>query len=396
MNTSRPPFEPAPVGASVRPSCGSALRAGTILLALLAAVAVGDAAAAPGVDGSCRAGPSWLDVDGRLGTVRLTRDGRRALLGFTREGGPGGRDRTFLRVVSVATGRTLLTTELGAFGQVTDIWASHEGTRVWMAAEEDGRVLTVDSRTGDLLMLWVVGRTSPQEGAVSAGDRYLYVTNRVAGTLTLINRTTVGARTVEVGRGVSSVDVWERGRRLVWLANRERDELLAVSGRTGEVVSRMASGGRDPVRLRIRPGTDEIWVAHHGSHDVVVVDARDREIVDRIPLEDAPQDLIFSADGEDAYVAVGRDRVLRIAAGSRVVMGALSSGEYPPALAMAGCVAETTRCEADREDPWTGPSGLPLGWLDDQRIVDGRICGFPERTPAGEPRRQPRPPAGGP
>ncbi len=326
---------------------------------------------------ACEETPGWLQVDGRIGATRLSRDGRRALVGFTREtrSGPG---RTFLRVVDLGDRRAGLTVDLGSYGEVTDIWPSHEGTRAWVAAEEGGRVLTVDTRTGDLLMIWTIGETSSQAGAVSAGDRQIYVTNREAGTLTIIDRATVGARTVELGRGVSAVDLWERGRRTAWLANAVRDELVAVSGRSGDVEARLSSGGRGPIQLRVRPGSDEIWVAHEGSRDVVLVDARDHRILDRIPLDVRPRDLTFSPDGSEAYVESAAGGLVRIDAESRSVTRSVRAGTGPAEVVLAGCLSDPERPCAGGEvrDPWTDASGLPRSWLDDQGIVDGRMCGF--------------------
>jgi DNA-binding beta-propeller fold protein YncE len=315
-------------------------------------------------------------VDGRIGATRLSRDGRRALVGFTREArsGPG---RTFLRVVDLAGRRPGLTVDLGAYGDVTDVWPSHEGTRAWVAAEEGGRVLTVDTRTGDLLMIWTIGESSSQAGAVSAGDRHIYVTNREAGTLTIIDRATVGARTVELGRGVSAVDLWERGARTVWLANALRDELVAVSGRSGDVVARLSSGGRGPIQLRVRPGSDEIWVAHEESRDVVLVDARDHRILDRIPLDVRPRDLTFSRDGAEVYVNASAGVVVEIDAEARSVTRSVREAAGSADVVLAGCLSDPARsCGGEARDPWTDATGLPRSWLDDQGIVDGRMCGF--------------------
>lgn len=359
------------------------------------------------LSGSCRAMPAWLSVDGPVGAATLARDGRRAVVGFTRNpGGPGG-GRTALRVVDLPTGRPLVTAELGDYGRVTDVWPSHEGTRVWLAAEEGGRVLTVDSRTGKLLMMWEIGRTSVQSGAVSRGDRFLYVTNREAGSLTLIDRTTVGARTVQLERGVGSLDVSELGPRSVWVANPLRDELVAVSGRSGEILARMYSGGRGPVHVRARPGSDEIWVAHAGSAELVIVDGREREVVGRIPLASRPDRVAFSDDGSEAFVSLpAGDRVVQVDPESRRVVGPAPTELAPASLGAAGCglahLVASGACRDRSIDPWTGSDGLPVGWVSDEEVVTGRLCPAREQgsaaatsaaltdedpEPAGEARR---------
>lgn len=379
-------------GAGFHPRARRSIPAGLVAAVLLAAVALvhpGPLAAqdlllsgppagpeTTAGDRTCRAAPSWLPTDVRLGASSQALDGRRALLGFSRRTGTPGGERTLLRVVDLVTGRPLVTTDLGGFGRVTDVWASHEGTRAWVAAEKGGRVLTVDSRTGKLLMVWEIGRTSAQSGAVSAEDRYLYVTNREAGTLTLIDRATVGARTVELGRGVESLDVWERGQRTVWVANRIQDELVAVSGRTGRILARMASGGRGPVHLRVRPGTDEIWVAHEESAELVVLDARDHQILDWISLPSAPGKVAFSADGSEAYVSLPtRNRIVLVDPASRELLGIRAPGTMPASLAVAGCLPLAPgACGPYPGEPWIGLNGLPVSWVEDQQIVAGGMC----------------------
>lgn len=275
--------------------------------------------------------------------TELSRDGSRVYVGHAAGGRYGTTVRTRLRVLDHATGGQIRDVDLGSYGRVTDVWTSHEGTRIWVAAESEGRVITVEATTGEVLMMWVVGTDSPQRGTVSADDRHLYVSNRDAGTVTFIDRVTTGAKTVELEPGLSGLSRAPDRRRELWVANREMDRMTVLDARNGAVLSRFGSGGLAPVDVAFHPSGEEVWVVHHWSAELAVFDASTRGLLDVVRLEDRPVALRFSPGGGRAYVGLEDGGVLSLDPETRrVEASAPGSRELPGRLAaaraaIAGC-----------------------------------------------------------
>lgn len=301
-------------------------------------------------DAGCRAEVALLEAAGPGRRLSTDRRGVRAYVAHTRRARPtttgGGRrgagpyrgpdgaaaGNGEVTVVDLRDRRTVDRFHLGATGPISDVWAGHEGGRIWVALERDGRVLTLDSRSGELLMEWTIGRTSPQSGAVSRDDRYLFVTNREAGTLTVIDRVTVAANTVPLDRGAGAVGVGPAGH--AWVADSDNGRLWVVDGESGRVVAELPSGGRTPVDVERRPGEQELWVLDGDGAGLQVYDAENPHQSGAVALPGRPRSVWFSGDGRHAYVSVpDRGLVVAVDAVRRRVEGSfpVGSGRAPDA-----------------------------------------------------------------
>ena len=275
-------------------------------------------------------------------------------------------------VLDLAGRRTAGRFYLGRTGAITDVWSGHEGSRIWVAAERNGRVLTLEAATGELLMQWTIGESSPQSGAVSRDDRYLFVTNREAGTLTVIDRVTVAANTVPLDRGVGSVAVGPEG--AAWVADRDGDRLWIVDGRTEEILGEMPSGGSVPVQLQRRPGAGEVWALHAGSGDLQIFDAGRRERVGGVELPGRPRALRFSPDGRRALVTVpDPGLVVTVDAARRRVVDAARVPLKPGALGWFSC--PEGRCGSPAARWRKGGTGLPGEHWSKAELVGDLWCG---------------------
>lgn len=378
------------VGALVFAS--SALAAPALLAQGGGTVAAADAATGEVslLDTTCWGVASRLALDGRVQQVASGRSGARAYAAHaaarrtaggtaTRQG--DGRPARGVRragdgegavtVIDLRERRAVDRFDLGPTGPISDVWAGHEGSRIWVALERDGRVLTLDARSGDLLMEWTIGRTSPQSGAVSRGDRYLFVTNREAGTLTVIDRVTVAANTVNLDRGAGPVEVGPAGE--AWVGDADGGRLWVVDGRSGSVLAELPAAGRDPVDLERRPGRGEMWVLH-GDGGLQVIDTGRRRHETSIELPGRPRSLRFSADGQRALVSVpDRGLVVAVDAEARRVEGSYRVPLRPGALAWASCSGDDCGPGGAR---WSkGPAGLPGEHWSKAELIGDLWCG---------------------
>ena len=286
--------------------------------------------------------------------------------------GEGAAELGAVTVLDLAGRRTAGRFDLGRTGAITDVWSGHEGSRIWVAAERNGRVLTLEAATGKLLMQWTIGESSPQSGAVSRDDRYLFVTNREAGSLTVIDRVTVAANTVPLDRGVGSVAVGPEGE--AWVADRDGDRLWIVDGRTEEILGEIPSGGSVPVQLQRRPGAEEVWALHAGSGDLQIFDSGRRERVGGVELPGRPRALRFSPDGRRALVTVpDPGLVVTVDAVERRVVDTARVPLKPGALGWFSC--PEGRCGSIASRWRKGGAGLPGEHWSQADLVGDLWCG---------------------
>lgn len=284
-------------------------------------------------------------------------------------GAPAGRGA--VTVLDLAQRRTEARFSLGRTGAVTDAWSGHDDERIWVATERDGRVLTLDASTGDLLMVWTIGTTSSQAGAVTPDGRFLFVANREAGTLTVIDRVNAAGNTVELDAGVGDVAVGPEG--AAWVVDRDGGRLWVVDGQSGEVLAELSTGGSTPVQVERRPGTDEVWVLHRRG-GAAVFGAGRRERLGGVELPGRAATLRFSSEGRRALASLpDRGLVATIDAARRRVSDLARVPMRPSALGWFSCPGGRCGPESARRHP--GPAGLPGGHWSDADVVGDLWCG---------------------
>lgn len=325
------------------------------------------------LDGRCWGEAARLGMGGEVHQLSPSPDGSHAFVAHATDPSAAGRPGTgpsvpaagrggeptgqgAVTVLDLREGRAVRRFSLGRTGDVTDVWSSDDGGRIWVAAERGGRVLTLDSDTGELLMEWTIGRTSSQEGVASRDGRYLYVTNREAGSLTVIDRVTVAANTVALDRGAGSVTLGPSGR--AWVADRDDDRLWVVDGRAGSVEAEMASGGSRPLQVLRRPGANEVWVLHGGGGGLQVFDTYRRTRTAAVAIPGRPRAMRFSEDGGRILVTVpGRGQVVTVDAEERRVEAVAGVPLRPGSLAWRSC--PDGGCRSDGATWRKGAVGLP-------------------------------------
>ena len=87
---------------------------------------------------------------------------------------------------------------------------------------------------------------------------------------------------------------------------------------------------KTPVRLALRPGSEELYVACEAADSVIVVDTRSRVKVAEIPVGGNPTGISFNPDGTRAFVTSRLDDMLMmIDTGTRKVLAKLKVGNEP-------------------------------------------------------------------
>jgi YVTN family beta-propeller protein len=91
------------------------------------------------------------------------------------------------------------------------------------------------------------------------------------------------------------------------------DHRLVVFSLAGNAPERVAEipVGLEPVTVRERPGSGQVWVVNHLSDSISIVDVATRRVVDTILVGDEPTDVVFAGDPQRAFVCLSQeDRLL--------------------------------------------------------------------------------------
>jgi len=185
----------------------------------------------------------------------FTADGRAALVSCEF----GGR----MIVVDLAHERVLRTIPLRSGAMPQDVKLSPDGRVFYVADMAANGVWLIGARHWRVLGLQHTGRGA--HGLYPSRDaRTLYVTNRSAGTITLISfRTRRPYRTWRIPGGSPDMGGLSASGRVLWLSGRYNREVYAIDTRTGRLVHRIKVG-KSPHGLAVWPQPGRYSIGHTG------------------------------------------------------------------------------------------------------------------------------------
>ncbi|HVS29179.1 MAG TPA: cytochrome D1 domain-containing protein [Solirubrobacteraceae bacterium] len=169
---------------------------------------------------------------------------------------------TMIRV-NVARQRVTGTLELGAGSMPQDVKLAPDGSVFYVADQAAGGVHVIDARRFRVIGLIPTGAGA--HGLYASRDsRFLYVSNRTAGTVSVISfaRRRV-ARTWRIPNGSPDMGGISTDGRVLWLSGRYNGEVYAISTRTGELLKRIKVGA-GPHGLCVYPQPGRYSLGHTG------------------------------------------------------------------------------------------------------------------------------------
>ncbi|HLV86611.1 MAG TPA: cytochrome D1 domain-containing protein [Candidatus Sulfotelmatobacter sp.] len=140
---------------------------------------------------------------------------------------------------------------------------------------------------------------------------------------------------IAVGAGPEGFDVSPDGK-MLWAANSHDGTVSIVDVTAKKVVQTIDAKTKSANRLKFTPDGRLVLISELGTGDLVVVDARTREPVDRISLGHGAAGIQMVPDGSRAFVAVSRDDYVSVVdLKSLKVIGRISTGKGPDGMAWA-------------------------------------------------------------
>jgi YVTN family beta-propeller protein len=238
-----------------------------------------------------------------------------------------------LTVIDVEKKAVKETFDLGSYSRPHGVWASRDGSRLWVTAESDEAVLELEAASGKILKAWKTPGAGGHMLAPTPDEGKLYVANPAGGDVTVIDRRTDSVETIQTGPSTEGIDVSPDGRQ-VWVGSNARSTLTVIDAATDKVVASFSSGGQVPIRVKFSPDGKQVWVSNNGSQTVTVLDVRSRNVLDIIELPGHPVGLFFAPDGSRVFVGVvTENRVVVIDAETRKITGSIATGTRPDGMA---------------------------------------------------------------
>lgn len=240
-----------------------------------------------------------------------------------------------LSVVDLVKREVTDTLDLGDYLMPHGIWVSGDGKKLWVTSEATKTVLEVDLPSGKIAHRWETGQEVSHMLVPAPDESKLYVANIGSGSCTIIDRGSGEVTTVETGKGAEGIDVSPDGRE-VWVTNRAAGTISIIDAKANRVVETLEADGEFPIRAKFTPDGREVWVSCMRSHAVHVFDAKTRKIVARIAVKENPIGIQMSPDGGQAFIAsTNANHITVVDVKKREVTGGFSPGEEPDGMAWA-------------------------------------------------------------
>ena len=198
----------------------------------------------------------------------------------------------------------------------------------------------IDTAANDVIDTISVG-SGPVGVAVTPDGRFVYVANRVSGTVSVVD--TAGGRvvaTVAVGRGPDSVAAGKSGAVYVTNSYERNPGSVSVIDTATQTVSGSVEVQRNPNRVAVTPDGGTAYVTNFRSWNVSVVDTETNAVVTTVRIGAKPSGVAASPNGAYVYVATlsGEIDVIETAT-NRVTAFLLAEGQpYGIGIAHTGAL----------------------------------------------------------
>jgi len=273
-----------------------------------------------------------------------------------------------LSVLDLEHPRELRRIELGAWRRPHGVvW--FEQDRIAVTTEEPAALLIVDPRAARVIAQVPTEQAGSHMVAVISDPLHAFVTNRIAGTTTVIDlASSRKLADVPTGAGSEAIAVTRDGRE-VWVAAREAGTITVLDVQTNGVLATLTVPGQ-PIRIVMTPtGTALVSCAESG--EVVAFDARNRRQTGRVTLDvqlpagsgaragaasatgAVPVGISIAGDGTVFVAATRADKIVALALPALTVTRTIDVTGEPDGMALTPIMPQAVchACEAPA-DPY--------------------------------------------
>jgi YVTN family beta-propeller protein len=286
-----------------------------------------------------------LPTDNGPHEVAVSPDGRIALVANYGHRGSSGRSLT---VIDITAAKVIKTIDLGVYERPHGVeWLDNR--RAAVTVEANRALVVVDVNEGTVIQEIGTDQEISHMVAIDPDRQRAYVANIGSGSVTVLDLQK-GERTKNIvtGEGAEGVAVSASGRH-VWVTNRDADTITILDADTFEKVREIPSESF-PIRATATP-TGQVLVTRARSGDMAIYDTRTMEEVrtvefdlrsmdveerlfgDRFGDSSVPIGVIVNGTGEHAFVAhANADVITEVDLGTGEIVRTLRAGKEPDGM----------------------------------------------------------------
>jgi YVTN family beta-propeller protein len=277
--------------------------------------------------------------------VGISPDGRFALVSnYGYRGGPG----QSLTLIDVTAAEVVKTIDLGEYKKPHGVeWIDDE--RAAVTVEDSRALIVVDVGKGEVIQAIGTEQEVSHMVALDPGGRRAYTANIGSGSITVIDLAQgLLERNIVTGSGAEGIAVSSSGAQ-VWVTNRAADTVTVLNAETFETIKEISSKGF-PIRATATP-QGQVLVTRARAGDLVIYDtetlqeirtvafdlssiaAAGRLFGDRFGDSSVPIGVIVDGTGEHAFVAhANADIITEINLATGEVIRPLYAGKEPDGM----------------------------------------------------------------
>jgi YVTN family beta-propeller protein len=186
--------------------------------------------------------------------------------------------------------------------------------KLYFTAEADKKIARYDPATDKIDWQFETGQATTHMVLPTRDARTIFTSNIGGDSVSAIEQGAGGAWTqtvIPVGKGPEGIDLSPDGRE-VWSAHSRDGGVSVIDVGSKKVVQTIALGTKRSNRVKLTPDARFALVSDLDAGELVVVDARARKQITRVPLGKMPEGILIPPAGGVAYVAVNGDNFVAV------------------------------------------------------------------------------------
>ena len=268
------------------------------------------------------------------GPHEVVADAARAYVGNYGAQTPG----STLSVIELASRKEVRRVDLGPLRRPHGMVVA-EGM-VYFTAEINRVVARYDPAADRVDWVMGTGQAGTHMIAARGGGAAFFTTNIGSDTVSVLARgagpLAWAVSTIAVGKGPEALDISPDGTEL-WVAHSRDGGVSVIDIGSRTVAHTLDLRTKRSNRLRFTPDGALVLISDLDAGELVVVDARARVEVKRLPLGRSPEGILVEPGGARAYVAVTGDNVVAVVDLKALqVVGRIETGAGPDGMAWVG------------------------------------------------------------
>ena len=277
--------------------------------------------------------------------VGISPDGRMALVTNYGRGGNAGNSLTLIDIPSARVAGTI---DLGEYRSPHGVeWLDHQ--RAAVTVEANKALIVVDVHEARVIRSIATDQSVSHMVALGVDGQQAYTSNMGSGSVTAIDlESGTRIKNINTGKGAEGITVSAASGHL-WVTNREADTISVLDAKTLEAVSEFPSNGF-PIRATATP-KGQVLVTRARAGDLVIYDAEDftevrtvafdidslgaegRLFRDRFGDSSVPIGVVVDGTGEHAFVAhANADVITEIDLNTGEILRILRAGKEPDGM----------------------------------------------------------------